>query len=188
MSLSGEFAPSFGILLTVFFHSFDLQKRIKTGKTSLSSYSHLFDILFDSIELINSSFTFHLIFVMINILSLNIFATYGVVREFLSRSEMFSHQIINNVFWILTHCFLKSLMAFLGSSTTKEAMRPRLIILKALEASDSTHRLQDELKNLLEKLKNRNPNIENEFFVINWKLILSVSLFFGNLNVNLVTH
>jgi Fe2+ or Zn2+ uptake regulation protein len=60
----------------------------------------------------------------------------------------------------------------MGSSTTKEATKPRLIILKALEASDG---LQNELKNLLKKLKNRNSNIENEFFIINWKLILSVS-------------
>jgi hypothetical protein len=140
------------------------------------AYAELGNFLFDAIEIINSSVTIPLAFVMINVLSLDVFGIYTIWREFLSNTNLFWHQMINTSFWILAQYWMKSLMAFMGSSTTKEAEKGSLVILKAMTSLESDHHLQKDLKLFYRQLKGRNKTIENEFFAINWKtLILTVS-------------
>jgi hypothetical protein len=149
--------------------------------------SELMDQLFDAIEIINSSATIPLTFVIINILSLDVFAIYTIWREFLSSTNMFWHQFINTSFWILAQYWMKSLMALMGSSTTKEAERGGLIVLKAMGSLDSDHNLQKDLKLFYRQLKGRNKTLENELFAINWKtLILTVSVSSMKTDLNII--
>jgi hypothetical protein len=138
------------------------------------TFTELFDFLFDSIDIINSNFTTHSIIVLVSILSFNVFAAYNIVREFTAGSGMFFFFLINDSFWILIQYVVMSLMAFMGNSTSREAEKSILIVLHATGLLETDHHLQRDLKIFLDKLKGRNKCFENEFFTINWKMIMSV--------------
>jgi hypothetical protein len=165
------------------FSSRSLSPNLKTGRTATAFsfkrqiYSELYDNLFEVIDLINSNFTVHLIFVLIRFVATDIFAFYTVLKEFLSGSEKTFHfELICNIYWISAHFGMKCFIAFMGSSTTKEVEKSSLIILKASVLLDSNHVMQKDLKIIQNQLQIRNRNIENKFFTINWNMILNVSV------------
>ena len=143
--------------------------------------SELFDILFDAIEIINSNFTIHLIFVLINITTTNVFGAFSIAREFLTNYKMFSFQLVNNLFWILVQYLLKVLMAQAGSRTESEVDCASVIVLKATGSLETDNPLQKDLDIFLKQLKSRNKKLRALFFTINWKLIANVrKIFFEN--------
>lgn len=83
--------------------------------------------------------------------------------------------------WIhlkLTFCSssLKFLMTFAGIGMTNEAEWAVVIVLKALNTQQF---YRFDLKVLFTVLQHRNKNLENAFFTVNFRLILSVSFQFN---------
>ena len=111
---------------------------------------------------------------MINLLIVDVFVAYNLTKDFSTLSNYFTSTFFVNFFWIFAQYCLKTLMVSSGSSATNEANRTVVIILKAIGAVDANDPLQKELSVFLKQLKGRNKNLENVFFIINWKLMLNV--------------
>lgn len=133
--------------------------------------------LFDAIELINSTFTFQLIPVMINIIIFQTFICYGILWELLLRSEIFMFVLMQYGAWLATHLILEVMIANFGSLLSKNAKRPAIIINKALTNHDLSDDLSIKLQNIVVRLNSRNTIVQNDFFKINWQLLVYVSYF-----------
>ena len=147
-------------------------------KFNLKLFSKLYNDLCDLIELLNKTFTWQLIFVMINLMLVDIFTAYGVVREFIEqRAFKLKFLIITNTIWSLLQFAIKYIMAYCGNSTTDEAENSLLIVTRIIEKfGDDDEKMKTDLNHLLNQMQGRNKNLENVFFAINYKLILAVSV------------
>lgn len=148
---------------------------VSSENFNLKRFSDLYNDLCDAISMINSTFTGQLIIVMTNMLLVDIFGAYGILREFLSHSyNRLKFLILCNSIWIALQYAVKFLMAQSGSSTTAEAEMSLVIITRVIENAKDD-KLKTDLNLLLNQMQGRNKKIENVFFVINYKLILAVS-------------
>lgn len=141
---------------------------------NLKHFSGLYNDLCDAIETINSTFTLQIIFVMANFLATDVFAAYGVLREFLSRSHRLAFMLTGNCSWMLIQYAIKVLTVQAGSSTTNEAEKTVVIVTKI--AGNSNESFKAELNSFLLHMRCRNKKLENVFFTINWNLILAVGV------------
>lgn len=144
----------------------------KTDLRNLEKYLH---DLYDGIELVNSTFTFHLIPVMINIIIFKTFLSYGILWELLLRSEIMTFVLIQNGAWLGTHIILEVLIAYVGTLLTRNAKKPSIIITNILTNHDLSENLSSELQNVIIRINSRNTVLQNEFFKINWQLLVYVS-------------
>jgi hypothetical protein len=162
-----------------------LGNKIKTNKCvivipksfDLKLLSALYNDLCDLIQLINSAFTVPLIFVTLCIVSTDVFAAYGILREYqIGSNKLFVFLLIGNSSWISIQYAIKIFLVNAGSSTTNEAERTLVLVLKSLGTLDSFDYDKNDLKSLLIILRSRKKNLENVFFTLDWKLILTVSM------------
>lgn len=138
-------------------------------------FPQLYNLLCDVIEILNSTFTGQLIFVMISIMVIDIFASYGIIREFLvNQTLMFI--IIGNSIWLSLQFAMKFFMAHCGSSATSEAGKSLILVSQFADRVNETDLMTKINLNLvMNQMRVRNKNLENIFFAINYKLILAVS-------------
>lgn len=148
---------------------------------NLKTFSEIYSDLCDSIELINSTFTFHLVYVMTSLLIIDVFTIYAALREF--NSKFFGFFFVINFQCIVIQYLIKSFAAHAGSSTTKEAAKAIVLVTKM---SASSRDEKTDLDHILHQMQVRNKNLENIFFAINWNLIFAVSfsLFFLKIKKN----
>lgn len=131
--------------------------------------------LYDAIELINSTFTFQLIPVMINIIIFQTFICYGILWELLLHSEILMFVLMQYGAWLATHFILEVLIACVGTLLTRNAKKPLIIIAKILAHNSFSDDLSTTLQNIIVRLSSRNAIVQNEFFKINWQLLVYVS-------------
>lgn len=155
---------------------------VRRQSFNLKVFSELYSELCDSIELINSTFTLHLVFVMTSLLSTDVLAVYGAVREFQSSISRFGFLIIANTTWMCIQYLIKAFMAHAGSSTTNEAERSLVLVTKLIITFQFDLEIKTDLNCLLTQIQVRKKNLENNFFAINWNLILSVRILICLLN------
>lgn len=154
-----------------------IQAAVKIQNFNMRLFSELYNDLCDTVELVNNTFTFQLIIVMMSILLIDIFAAYGALREFMSNSnERLKFLIIANSTWIAIQYLMKVFMACSGSRTTSEATKSLVHLTRLIEATESSNPMKLEMNFLLIQMKCRNKNFQNVFFNINWHLILAVIL------------
>lgn len=150
---------------------------VRQENFNLKLFSELYSDLCDAIDLINSTFTFHLVFVMTSILIIDVFAVYSTLREF--RADVTEYRlafiIIANPVWILIQYSVKALMAHAASSTTNEAEKSFGLVTKLITTLSLNRDMKTDLNYLLIQMQ-RKKNLENIFFVINWNLLLAVSI------------
>lgn len=145
-------------------------------KTELKSLEKILHDLYDAIELINSTFTFHLIPVMTNIIIFKTFISYGILWELLLRSEILIFVLMQNGAWLATHFILEILIAYIGTSLTRSARKSSIIITHILTNHDLNDNLSTALQNVTVRINSRNTVLQNEFFKVNWQLLVYVSL------------
>lgn len=149
---------------------------VRQEKFNLKLFSKLYNDLCDLIELSNETFTWQLIIVMTNLLMIDIFAFYGILREFIVHNvEKFKFLILANTTWCTFQFLIKFFMAYCGKNTTGEAEKSLVIITRLVEQLDRNDQLTVDLNLLLGQMRGRNKKLENVFFTINYKLILAVS-------------
>lgn len=143
----------------------------------LQNISQFYNKLCDLIEILNSTFTLQLVFVMISITIVDIFAAYGIICEFLTNQSIrLKFLIIGNSTWISVQCAIKFFMAHCGSSTTNEAEKSLIIVSKLADRiNEKDLKTEASLNLVITQMRVRNKNLENVFFTINYKLILAVS-------------
>lgn len=133
--------------------------------------------LYDAVELINSTFTFHLIFIMINIIIFQTFICYGILWELLLHSEILIFVLMQHGAWLATHFLLEIMIAYFGSILTRNAREPAIIITKIITNVDLSVNMSTALQNVIVRLNSRETIIQNEFFKIDWQLLVYVSRF-----------
>jgi 7tm Chemosensory receptor len=152
-------------------HKLEFGKAFAFKQLSTVKIGKVFHCLCDCIDIINRTCTFHFILMVANILAICVFASYGLIIEIM-RSQSFSViTAILNVNTIAFHLMFLGLIIRAGSKLTKEAEKTIVIISKiSNEAS-----LQTDFMCLLASIKCRDLRIQNDVFVINWKVLLVVS-------------
>lgn len=138
-------------------------------------FAEVFNDLCDAIELTNSTFTFHIIFVITSFLLTNVFAVYITLREVLSEKSEMMHIAIAACVFVVVQYSIKVFIAHIGSSTSIEAGKPMKIVSKALATMDYDENMKTDLNFLLIQMQSRNKILQNVFFAINWNFIMAVS-------------
>lgn len=149
---------------------------VQREKFNLRKYEEIFNELCDIIDTINALFTFHLIIVSLNIMIMSIFAVYGIVRELLEGSDQLWFLLPGNSIWMIIQYMIQHSMVNAGSSTTSEAEKATLIVVKAAAELDSRDYLRNDLNSLLLHMRSRNKKLKNIFFTVDWNLTQAVSV------------
>lgn len=145
------------------------------GKKNLAKLiSQLYSQLCDGIELVNEAFTLQLIPFVIYHLTVNLFTMYGVIRELILNSSKILLVVSMDSGWIITTTFLLSLGLYSAESTLKCARLTPVIVGYILK-TEKFKAPEDVLKTFLLEVQYRNISFYNEFFHIEWKLMLQVS-------------
>lgn len=137
-------------------------------------FMDLYNELCDAIDLINSTFTNHLIVVMINLLTMDVLSAFALMREFFLNSSSIGFYLTIYGLWMFFNFSIKLFMAHAGSSTTREGDKTIVLVTKAGGRMSNNDDLKPDLNSLLLHMRSRSKKLENIFFPINWNLILAV--------------
>lgn len=149
---------------------------VREKNFSLKLFDELYNDLCDAVETINSTFTLHLVFVMTSFLASDVFAAYGILREYLSGSKRLLPIMLGNFSWMAIQYSIKVLSVHAGSSTSNEAERTIIIIARTAGTLNPNDSLKSELDSFSLHMRCRNKKLENVFFFIDWTLILVVNI------------
>lgn len=83
-----------------------------------------------------------------------------------------------SILGLVVHNLMKIAAIWAGSSTTKSALLTAVILSGALSDINETQML--EFIYFTAQIRSRNLNIQNFLFVINWNVLLAVSLSLNN--------
>lgn len=137
-------------------------------------FTELYNILCDMILIINSTFTPNLIIVMTIFITIDIFGSFTVVREFMSPSRNVANMIGSSM-WVVLQYPIKIFMAHSGSSTTQEAEKSVILLSKMITNTghhDNQH--ENSLNIVLHQLQIREKRMSNIFFAIDYDIVLVV--------------
>lgn len=142
----------------------------------LKAFSELYNDLCDGIETVNSTFTMHTVFLMTDLVLKDVFIAYTALRQLFAQARDLGPMIfVINLTWISIQYAIKSFIAHAGNITKLEADKSIFLTTKVLANMHSKGDERLELV-LLAQMRCRNKKIENIFFVIDWSLVLTVSL------------
>jgi hypothetical protein len=99
---------------------------------------------------------------------------YGLIREIFRNSSIAFAAISLNLGWIITTTYLLSL-ALYSAETTQKTARETPIIVGYILKTEKFKAPEDVLKTFLLEVQYRNISFHNEFFHVDWKLMLQVS-------------
>lgn len=149
-------------------------KALQQEIANLNMFGKAYQDLCDGIELINNTFTFHLIPVMINAIIIKTVTSYGILWEYVTHSEALLFIVLQNGAWLTMQFGFQILIAYVGSSVTKNAKLTLVTIARVLNDYELSEKTATQLQNLIARINVRNLNLQNEFFIINWKLLVYV--------------
>lgn len=160
----------------------ELDKRIVISQNvfNLKRFEKLYQELCDGIDLINTTFTFHLIPVMINSLLLQVFTAYGILWVFLSQSRMSWSIFLQNLAWLAAAYMMQNLIAYAGNSVTSNAKEVSLTITRILNNFELNSELEVALQKFVVRMNCRSLKVQNALFTVNWKLLARVSKIFNH--------
>lgn len=133
--------------------------------------SELYSQLCEGIEIVNDAFTLQLVPFIIYHMTTNLFTFYGLIREFVVRTSLIEQ--IANFGWICSSTFSLSIALYSAVNTQKIALKTPIIISEILK-SEKYKTPEDIFRIFLLEVQHRNISFQNEFFTIDWKLLLSV--------------
>lgn len=154
-----------------------LRKHIESSKNclNLKLIAELFHDLCDAIFKINSIFTPHLIATMTLMMIGDIFVSYQIFYYFLQYQDQTSNFFIfENGFFIISHFLLKCGISYIGHTLMVEAESIKMTIAKSFDVTNCDKKF--EYLQLLAQFNTRNLKLQNVCFVIDWRVVLSVSL------------
>lgn len=136
----------------------------------------LFHELSDAIQMINSTFTFPLMFVIFHLFIFNLISSYNHLWMFAQDIENFDLLLITDGLQVLLNYVLQSLLTHSSSTTTQEAEETAVIVSKIVNKIEISKAHQKVFKSFLMQKQYRNLKLQTSFFTINWKMMLTVSL------------
>lgn len=130
--------------------------------------------LCDAIDLLNSTFTFQLAPVLVNVIMTKTFTAYGVLWAMISPTERKGLVFLQNGSWLVIMHLLEIVISFVGSAVTKSARDTLAIMTKILNNSRIDEDFASQMQNFVLRVNCRNLKVENCFFKINWMILLHV--------------
>lgn len=146
-------------------------------------FTELYHDLCDAIESINQLFTFHLSPIIFFMLVIDIFGSYGVVRDLIATSNTNDdpnyfakalYLIFSNMIYSGFQMIFKIVAAMIGSATTQEAEKTKVILAKIMNRMSSNGIKSSDLFTTLLQCQTRNLKLQNQFFIIDWNIVFAV--------------
>lgn len=147
------------------------------SKHEVKQISKLFDDLLHIIQLVNSTFSFSIILVLAAQFIMGTFTFYSDMEHLRSpvKNAKFWYQNYSSFSMITLQIVLTLLVGRVGNEVSEESQRTFVLLTQKINNSYNDE-VNNELGLFMMQLKCRNKNLENIFFVIDWRLIFGVSL------------
>lgn len=157
-------------------HSLFLNKFRTCGPSeNLETYVQLFDQLTDILTNFNETFTLNLIPTLLNILTYNIFCLWSFIHFIYKDIDKVWVVVLVNGLYVIANMTVMLVICYSGHTVQETATQSEELILDSL-TSTKNDRVISELRNLHYRIRHVNKNVENVFFVVNWRLLFMVSL------------
>ncbi|KAG5679297.1 hypothetical protein PVAND_008875 [Polypedilum vanderplanki] len=176
-----------GVVITVYEKTFDSKLFVQ-----------IFHQLSDLIHHVNSIFTFHSVPLTLNMLLIDIFGFYGIVRDssivaskstndldfvffFNSDYKDYSvafriYTISSNFFYSLMQFMLKVFAAHVGHTLACEIEKTKVIMAKYMNDKSTQHPIRFRFLSALMQFETRkNLHLQNSFFIIDWNIVLTTT-------------
>jgi hypothetical protein len=131
-------------------------------------------LLWDAIDAINNLFTFQMIFIVFHLFVSNILSCFNIISASIHNEE-FAIVLFSEGSFVVVNMFAQMVCVHSCYSLTTEAERSSVLISR-LNNRNSCGKVLKLCKNLLIQADKRNFKVQNCFFTLNWKLLLTVSL------------
>jgi hypothetical protein len=134
-------------------------------------------LLWDAIDEINNLFTFQMIFIVFHLFVSNILSCFNIISAFSGNNEEFAVLLFSEGLFDVVNMFIQMVCVHSCYSLTIETEKSSVLISQMLNNRNSCGKVLKICKNLLIQADKRNFRVQNCFFTLNWKLLLTVSLF-----------
>lgn len=133
--------------------------------------------LCDGIDFLNSTFTFQLAPVLVNVLITKTFTAYGVLWAIISPPERQGLTFLQNGSWLAIMYLIETIIAFVGSSVPKAAQETLAVMTKILNTSTLDEDFVLPMQHFVSRVNSRNLDVKNCFFKIDWMILLHVRVY-----------
>lgn len=170
------------------FHLFreKFQKSFNTEKVSMKSITRIFHYIFDAMENLNSTTTFHLNFVIIIGSIIDVYTLYYFMMEIFPYlvqtdrpkdfSQLFEYRNIETFQYFFIQQVLKISIAHIGHKTTEALEISKALLGKYLNSLDfCNHVDRFTVYNALIQYQSRSLKYSNTFFMIDWSILMQVN-------------
>lgn len=137
-------------------------------------FTKAYQELCDCINLLNSTFTFQLVPVLINAIASKTFTAYGLLVELKTPSHFLFLVLFQNGSWMAMMYFFECIIAFAGSAVTNNAQETLVIMTKILNNSTLNEDFTMPIQYFVSRMNIRNLNVQSCFFKIDWIILLHV--------------
>lgn len=135
----------------------------------------LYHDLCDAIEMVNSTFTFPLIFVIMYFFLCDLFAAYNHIYFIMRFIENIDLLLASDSLFLILNFILQCYLIYLSHSTSSKAEQTAVVVSKILCNCDCDKHQQKAFESFLSQNRYRNLKLRTTFFTIDWHLILAVS-------------
>lgn len=136
----------------------------------------LFHDLCDTLDIINSTFTFPLAFMILHFFFSGMITLFNHISSFEKDFNNLSFVIVTEGSWMLMNYVLLAMIIYSSSSTSHEARKTAVIISKIVNNTENNKRHEEVYTKFLLQNQYRNLNLQTPFFNINWQLLLTVCI------------
>lgn len=144
------------------------------GVVELREFFISFYNLFKICSQFNQIFTQNLTFTLISVLANEILSFYGIIR-FLQTPKVQWLRLMSNLVWGLFFISINIIICYSGFSVRAIAKLSGKSIMKSMKKVRKNEDINDEVRELHNQMKILDVNIQNDFVVIDWKLLFTVS-------------
>lgn len=147
-------------------------ENFKENFFNIQLFGEIYHDLCDAVETINRLFAIHLIPVLTFTLIVDIFGLYIAFHH----APFFANIFFNivTVYFIAKNYILRSMVAYIGSTTSREPEILIEFIAKLLNKLPQSHPQRYMLHDCLKEFHVRSFNLRTFFLTINWNILLGV--------------
>jgi hypothetical protein len=152
-----------------------LIKQRYTRSFNSKLFVELYHNLCDLIDIVNSTFTFPLIFITFYFMIVNLFSCYDHILIYVTEPRYFFNTIVTEGLSTMFTFSLQVISVYSAMRTSQKLRETPVIVSKIINSENCSEINRRNLETLLSQIQYRNLNFENSLFVIDWKLLLAVS-------------
>ena len=135
----------------------------------------IYHSLCDAIAMANKTFNFVLTFLICHFFFYNIVSLFNHVWTFMKDFDNLRFLVVTETSWLMINYVFIGLLITSSCSMTQQAEQTAIIVNQIVISSETDKRHQEIYKNFLLQIPHRNRNMRNQFYNINFKLVIAVS-------------